>query len=310
MATINKRVVKMDPKAIKLLDVNARYMRHEVFQRLVENVKADGDLLGNTPFAWALHDDSTQQLKPDADGNPVYEVLSGNHRVKAARQAGLPEITLEVTDDYLPPDRRKAIQLSHNALVGEDDPAVLKTLYTEIGDVQLKIYSGLDDATLKVMDNVSIAALGEANLDFQTVSMTFLPDELDQINTVWEAAKKEAAGSKGVWLTRMADYDKALDAIEAACMAAGVRNTATALLIVLEVFSRHIDDLVPYYLDADGEPEQPSRRVPIQTLIGDDGIRASTASKLQEAINRLQGRGDIQAPEEALDVVLDAFLSA
>lgn len=35
----------MDPKSLKLLEVNARFMRHEEFQRLVANIKQDGQLM-------------------------------------------------------------------------------------------------------------------------------------------------------------------------------------------------------------------------------------------------------------------------
>lgn len=39
------KVVHVDPKSLKLLEVNARFMRHEEFQRLVANIKQDGQLM-------------------------------------------------------------------------------------------------------------------------------------------------------------------------------------------------------------------------------------------------------------------------
>lgn len=45
-------------------------------------------------------------------------------------------------------EHRIAIQLSHNAIVGQDDPDILKKLYDKILDIDLKEYSGLDDKTL------------------------------------------------------------------------------------------------------------------------------------------------------------------
>lgn len=194
---INTRTIKVDPRSLKLLDVNARYMRHEVFARLVDNLRRDGTLTGNTPFAWRIHDDDTRL--PVGEG---YLVLSGNHRVKASIEAGLSEIEVTITDDYLAPDRRKSIQLSHNALAGEDDPATLKLIYQSIQDVDLRLYTGLDDKQLDLMTNVTVAALSEASLDFQTIALTFLPHEVEQVLAVWERARKAAAGAKGHWLTR------------------------------------------------------------------------------------------------------------
>lgn len=69
-------------------------------------------------------------------------MLSGNHRVKAAVAAG---IDFMVVEAYMPPDRRAAIQLSHNELTGEDDPEILRTIYEHIQDVGMRLYSGLDD---------------------------------------------------------------------------------------------------------------------------------------------------------------------
>jgi len=41
-----------------------------------------------------------------------------------------------------------AIHLSHNAIAGQDDLAILRELFDEINDVALKEYSGLDDVVL------------------------------------------------------------------------------------------------------------------------------------------------------------------
>ena len=67
MATseITTYVQRMDPKELKLVDVNARFMRHETIQRLIANLRADGEL---TQIPFAVKDD---------DGS--YTVLSGNH---------------------------------------------------------------------------------------------------------------------------------------------------------------------------------------------------------------------------------------
>lgn len=239
-------------------------MRHEVFQRLVENIKRDGGLMGNTPFAWLLHDDGTRQPA----NPPVYEVLSGNHRVKAARAAELETIEITVTDTYLPPERRKAIQLSHNALVGEDDPSLLKALYEGIDSVDLRLYTGLDDKGLGLLLDAPVAPLSEAGLEFQTIALTFLPHEREAVEDAWQAARKAIAGAKGYWLARWGDYDRFMDGIEAAGLAYNVKNVATALMIVLDVFMQHIDDLHGGFLDSDGQPFDPKRQVPSASVFG------------------------------------------
>lgn len=295
-ARIATRTERADPRGLKLLDLNARYMRHEVFQRLVDNIRRDGGLTGNTPFAWRVHDDTTQQpLDP-----PQYLVLSGNHRVKAAIAAELDSIEVTLTDDYLPPDRRRAIQLSHNALAGEDDPAILKTIYESIGDVELRLYSGLDDKTLKLLSEVSVSALSEAGLEFQTIGITFLPHERELVEAAWTQARKQFSGAKGYWLARWEEYDRLLDALEAAGQAHGVKNTATALMLVLDVFWRHITDLSEGWLDEGGEPIDPKRDVPTVSVLGLT-VPATLGAKLKKL-----GKD----PAEALDKLLGGPASA
>ena len=58
---------------LEFLEKNARYMTNEMFRNLVDNIKRDGGL-SSVPLCWK-HDDK-------------YRVLSGNHRCRAAIEAG------------------------------------------------------------------------------------------------------------------------------------------------------------------------------------------------------------------------------
>lgn len=290
-ARIETRTIRINPRELKLLDVNARYMRHEVYQRLIQNIQRDGGLTGNTPFAWRVHDDDTQTPSEP----PVYLVLSGNHRVKASIDAGLDTIEVTVTDDYLTPDRRKAIQLSHNALTGEDDPAVLKTIYESIGDVGLRLYSGLDDKQLQLLADVSASPLSEAALQFQHIALTFLPHEVEQVNKVWDDARAQIKNMSGYWVGRWGDYDRAMDALEATQSAYNIKNTATALMVMLDIFYRHLSELQEGFIDAQGEPYDPKQQVPVIAVLGVT-LPARVAAKIKKL-----GADPLTALEALLD---------
>jgi len=73
------QMVQGDPRTLTLLDVNARFLPHEQFRQLVENIRRDG-CLTSTPLVW----------NDTASGRLV--VLSGNHRTLAAIEAGLVSI--------------------------------------------------------------------------------------------------------------------------------------------------------------------------------------------------------------------------
>ena len=279
-------------------------MPHETFQRLVDNLKQDGATTQD-PFVWRLHDDTTRLPVDDADGAPIYEVLSGNHRVMAARAAGFPLIWCIATDQYLPPKQRVALQLSHNAISGMDDPAILKTLYTGIDDVDLQRYTGLDDKTLGLLQEVKVDSLADALLVFQTIQFIFLPDELDKVNAILADAQKAVKGASNAHLLRFAEYDALLDAIEAAAQASGIKNSATGLLLILDIFARHMDDLTEQYLDELGAPVDKRRWVPLASVFGYEGVPADRASRLRQKIKKAMDGGTIKHPTDLLDQLLD-----
>lgn len=118
------KLAVVDIEELSLLEKNARYMTNEQFSRLVSNIKQDGGLT-SVPFCYKEGD--------------RYKVLSGNHRVMAAKEAGLKQVLIMYTDKEMTKSEQIAVQLSHNAIVGQDDPAILKELWSEINDVDLKI---------------------------------------------------------------------------------------------------------------------------------------------------------------------------
>lgn len=284
--TISTRIIRIDPRELKLLDLNARYMKHEEYNRLVENIRRDG-CLTSVPLA-CLED------------NGQYLVLSGNHRTKAAMDAGLEAIDIMVTDDPLPKNRRLALQLAHNSIVGKDDPAILKQLYEDIDDIDWKVYAGLDDKTLELLESVKPASLSEAGLEFQVVQSVFLPDELARAQEIIDTVKKQVNGDQ-VFLNRHADYDRWLDAIDEAGAAHNVKNTATAISIILDVFERHKTDLAQGWTD--GESIKHKKAVPLSSIFGTEKVPAALALTIKKVVDNMIASGQIDRarPWQALE---------
>jgi ParB-like chromosome segregation protein Spo0J len=205
-------------------------MTAEQRARLTENIKADGAL---TSVPFCCRDDDGEWL-----------VLSGNHRVRAAIDAGLDAIPVLVTDDALSHDRRVAIQLSHNSIVGQDDIATLVALYESLGSVDARAYSGLDDAILNALDKPAPAPISESSLDFRIVTFLLLPNEVERAAAALDQADSMIASDE-VWAARAEDFERLMAALEAAGKAGNVRNRAAQLGIVLDVFERHAHELTP-----------------------------------------------------------------
>lgn len=269
------KIIEIDPRDIVLLEENARYMTHEEFNRLVENVRKDGQL-SSAPFLCLEHGGSH-------DGR--YKCLSGNHRTKAAIEAGLDKIICLATDDELSEEQKIAIQLSHNSIAGHDDPATLKALYEKILDTELKKYSGLDDKTLELLDKFKAISISEASLKFQTLSAVFLPDELESAQQVINEAISRVKSSDAIWVTRMSEYDRWLDAQEVASSAYNIKNVATAIDLILRVFERNMYQLSEAWEDTTDD----KRWVPIESVIGRSKIPAESAKVIRKAIDKMVG---------------------
>lgn len=275
---IETKIITMPVNELKLLELNARFMRHETFQQLVENIKRDGKL---TQLPFAILDD---------DGK--YKVLSGNHRVKAAREAGLDEIELIVTHDKLSKDRQTAIQLSHNAISGEDDPSILKSLYEDIEDIEFKIYAGLDDKTLELLDQVQPESISEVNLEFQTMNIVFLPNELERVMEIWDSIKGEVKAD-AVWLARYKEYDAFLDSLETISNSYDVKNVATTFLLMLDVVQRHMDELSEGWYDEQEQEAKHSNWVHMTTMFNNNKMPAKSAAIVKRALDKMLSDGDI-----------------
>ncbi|KUN37692.1 hypothetical protein AQJ30_15520 [Streptomyces longwoodensis] len=273
------RLVRRDPRTLTPLEVNARFMRKEEWDRLVENIRRDG-CLTSTPLIYNGGE--------YAEGQEL--ILSGNHRTKAAAEAGLTEIDCMLIEEQLTRQQLVAIQLSHNAIAGEDDPATLKQLYDELDDVDWRAYSGLDDAQLQLLAEVSPEGLSEANLDFATVSLIFLPSELEAAREAFDQAR---VGQNESWLAARADYERTLDTLASTHAAHKVGNVATALHAILAIVERHLDELADGYTAPDGTHLH-SGNVGLETVLGARTLPAPAAVTLNKAIAAAEGRGEIE----------------
>jgi hypothetical protein len=289
-------VVPLDK--LDLLEKNARFMRAETLRRLVENIKADGQL-SQIPFCL--------KQPPPSDR---FLVLSGNHRVLGARGAGLTEIPIMWTDAALTRDQQLAIQLSHNAIAGEDDPVILKELWDELQDVSLKMYSGLDDKALGLLLKTPMPALSDVRLDFRTTTFLFLPEELEQLKTAFAQAKTLVHGDT-VLLARVSDYDRLLDGLAEANAAHHIMNGATGLLILLAIFERHRTTLAEGWYDPEADAVLHQGWVPLASIVGESKVPAEAARVIKQAVDRLVEREDVSADArwQALEFLAAQYLA-
>ena len=114
----NLEIWRVSIDEIKEQDKNAHFMNKQIFDRLSGNIEKE-KRLESLPFC-VLNNDRI-------------ELISGHHRVRAARKACILEIYILIDVSGMM-SRGEIIskQLSHNALVGDDDQEILKQLFLEI----------------------------------------------------------------------------------------------------------------------------------------------------------------------------------
>lgn len=209
----------VDPKTIVTLKKNARYMGKATFDQLVSNVQTDGRL-ESVPLCHTL-------------ANGALEVLSGNHRVKAAIKAGLDRILVMVIPHELPIGKKRARQLSHNAIVGQDDMQLLRELWDEIDDLAEKLYSGLDSEALGELGDVEFSGFGPAQIRTEQITLWFLPEEVERVDQILTAMENLASHQK-VYLAPIATYERLFKLITEKKAKDNIKNTAVAFMALVE----------------------------------------------------------------------------
>lgn len=283
-------ILQVDPKELKLLTLNARYMEADEFNRLVRNVKRDG-CLTQLPFVYRKN------------GNLV--VLSGNHRVQAAIKAGLKTIEVQAAIGSLTKDQALAIQLSHNAISGKDDMGVLKQLYESINDLEFKEYSGLDDQTLKMLDEITAQSMSGANLKFQMLNFLFLPSEVQEIKKVIKQVNTQVKNDVTL-SAKYEDYDVFLDTLNDVSKGTRIKNTAVTIMAMVSIVNNHLEDLKSYWIDDAKDKEY----VPLSTVIGRSDVTAKDGRVINKAIDKLVSKGVIKSKErdKALAYLAEEYL--
>ena len=239
-----------------------------------------------------------------------YLCLSGNHRTKAAIEAGLDKIYCLATDDELTQDQKIAIQLSQNAISGQDDPATLKLLYESILDIEMKKYSGLDDKTLELLDKINSTSIAEADIEFKTVQIVFLPDELEAAEKTLDRIKEVAKTADASWLVRKSSREDWLDTQDIVLSSYGVKNVATAFDLILKLVDRNLIQLQEGYENLEAN-RQNRQYVPISTVIGRRNIPVSAAKTISKAIAKIQGEYNIKQVElwRTIKILAEKYLA-
>lgn len=165
----------VDVAALREQDVNAQQMQPRHMDRLTENIRSRGGI-ESLPYC----------SQPDGEG--VISIVSGHHRARAARGAGLTRIPVIVDKQSMTPSKVVSKQISHNELHGIPDEQILAQLVAVMDNVDDMLASGLDESWLPTVgaDDTQLF-IPHAEFDWRVVTLMFLPKQMRQFEEVIDA---------------------------------------------------------------------------------------------------------------------------
>jgi len=167
-------IYKAHLDSLREQDKNARVMSGDVFKKLVNNISKD-KRLETMPFC---------VFKKNPVGNEELVIMSGHHRTRAAKAAGLEFIYVLVDERQLTNDQIAAKQIAHNSINGMDDKQKLAEIYEAITDLDAQIEAAVDPKMLAYSTgNLKIEDL-RLSMDFEILNILFLPYQKEDFENV------------------------------------------------------------------------------------------------------------------------------
>jgi len=257
------RIIKASIDDIREQDINARQMNKNMFDRLVANIKRDGRL-ESLPFC--------------AITEKGIELISGHHRVRAARSAGMNEII--VIADITDMSRCKIMskQLAHNTLQGDDNQQIVKQIYDMIEDAEERLAAFVDYDTEIKYDIAKITNVS-VDMDIKTILIAFLAYEQEVFE---RAAEKITEKYDEIYLADIKYAELFKSALNRTSKEYDIRAMSTTLYKMSEI-------TLEYF----GEEQKDMEREALRDLFGTAYIPSEAAHVIRQAIEKMQKNGVI-----------------
>ena len=207
---------------LKEQDINARVMTKEMLTQLSRNIKKR-NYMESLPYC--------------AQTKKGIEIISGHHRVRAARMAGMKEIHILLDTNKLRKSEITARQLAHNSISGIDDKQMLKKLFDQIGDVDLRLESFLDPVELSIepVDTIPLTNLS-AGVDFQSISLLFLPSQFTQFDEIMDTLSGKEVG---VYAINEEIFDRFKEAVSKTKDLDNIKQVSMAISRMCDIVEEH-----------------------------------------------------------------------
>ncbi|MGY3199730.1 ParB N-terminal domain-containing protein [Streptomyces sp. TE5632] len=216
----------VDVTSLREQDINAQVMQPRHFERLAGNIRKRG-MVESLPYCH----------QPGGTG-PI-EVVSGHHRSRAARAAGLQRIPAIIDTRTMRRSEVIAKQIAHNELHGDPDKDVLAQLVAMIDNVDDLIATGLDEEHLPTVEpDDTKLAIPHGEFDWRAATLMFLPHQMEDFK---EACTAIASGTDLVGVAPAEVFEEFASAVYAFGRCKDVRNFTTMIALLTDIARREVE---------------------------------------------------------------------
>jgi hypothetical protein len=227
LSAFGLEIWKVHVDALYEQNKNARSMSNGMFDRLANNMAEDGRL-ESMPFCFRNERDQ-------------FEIISGHHRVRGARKAEITEIYILLEPKPLTRDEVISKQLSHNALSGRDDAALMAELYNEIGSVMSRLKTGLDPKELAMLDEEPLSATNIGlRYDSKAMVFLFLPSQYDAVQEAIRISGLPGGDEDDeILIGEIDQYERLQDAMRSVGRHENIRNASAVFVKIADIVRDH-----------------------------------------------------------------------
>ena len=252
------KIAKVNIEELREQDLNARSMNSSMFERLTANIKKDKRL---------------ESLPLIAETDKGYEIVSGHHRVRACRTAGVTEIYVLCDDSGLTRDEIRSKQLSHNSIQGEDNQQLVREIYEMIDDAEAKLASYIDPNMKELFDRVTTKDI-TFDISIKTILVNFLSYEEDVFR---RAAERINGDFDEIYVAELETLDSFSKAMKRVGKEYDIRAMNTTFTKMAEIV-----------LESLGEEPNEEEMTPIRDVLKTSYIPNDTAELLRNALKKAE----------------------
>lgn len=257
------KIAKVYIEELREQDLNARSMNASMFERLTANIKKD-NRLESLPFV--------------AETDKGLEIVSGHHRVRACRTAGITEVYVILDDTGLDRDSIMSKQLSHNSLQGEDNQQLVKEIYSMIEDAEKKLAAYIDADMEDILDKVATKDV-TFDMDIKTILVTFLAYEEDVFR---RCADKLNTAYEELYVADLKNVEAFMQCIKRVGKEYDIRAMNTTFTKMAEIVLEYL-----------GEDKDESERTALRDIFKTAYIPTESVGVIQQAIKKAEKEGTV-----------------